>query len=194
MVFGGLERQPPSDRLFFAVYPDAQAAQRIIELAHSVRVRHGLRGRTLRTDRLHVTLHHLGDHAGLPESLVAATCEVAAQVALPAFDASFDCVASFPGRAHKRPCVLRSRKEDSNVRLVAFQGALGERLRAAGLGRYIERRFTPHVTLLYDERTLTPETVSPIGWSVREFVLIHSLLGRTEHRVLGRWSMDTPGV
>jgi len=186
----GFAAQPPGDRLFFAVHPDAPAAQRIVELAQSVRARHGLRGNPLRVDRVHVTLHHLGDHAGLPESLLATANEVAAKLITPSFEASFDCVASFAGRARKRPCVLRSQAEESNAPLFALQGALGDRLRAAGLGRYIERRFTPHVTLLYDERTLAPEAVPPIGWRVREFVLIHSLLGKSEHRVLGRWSLQ----
>lgn len=190
MALGGLALQPPSDRLFFAVYPDTQAAQRIVELAQSVRAKHHMRGNPLRVDRVHVTLHHLGDHAGLPESLVAAASGAAGDMAMPPFELSFDCAASFPGRARKRPCVLRSGEGNSNAALFAFQAALGERLRASGLGRHVERRFTPHVTLLYDERTLAPEPVPPVGWTVREFVLIHSLLGKTEHRVLGRWSLE----
>lgn len=189
MELGGFTAQPASDRLFFAVHPDAQAAQRIVELARSLRARHGLRGNTLPAERLHVTLHHLGDHAGLPEPLIAAASEAAARIAVPPFDACFDCVASFPGGARKRPCVLRGGKEDSNPGLFALQAELGERLRAAGLGRYIERRFTPHVTLLYDESRLAPEPVPPIGWRVREFALVHSLIGRGEHRIVARWSL-----
>ncbi|HET7557669.1 MAG TPA: RNA 2',3'-cyclic phosphodiesterase [Rhodanobacteraceae bacterium] len=186
---GVLAGQPVTDRLFFAVLPDARAADQVVELARSLRARHGLRGNPLPAERVHVTLHHLGDHAGLPESLIAAASEAAARVATPPFDACFDCVASFPGRARKRPCVLRSGKDDSNPGLFALQAELGERLRAAGLGRHIERRFTPHVTLLYDESRLAPEPVPPIAWRVREFVLVHSLIGRSEHRVLGRWSL-----
>lgn len=187
MQFGGFAAQPQTDRLFFAVYPDAQAAQRIVELAQSVRAAHGLRGNPLRVDRVHVTLHHLGDHAGVPESLVAAASEVAANMATPPFDVVLDCVASFPGRARKRPCVLRGGEGQANAPLLAFQAELGERLRAAGLGRYVERRFTPHVTLLYDERAVAPEPVTPVGWTVHELALVHSLIGRGQHRVLGRW-------
>lgn len=190
MSLAGFAAQPPGDRLFFAVYPDAQAAQRIIELAQSVRAAHRLRGNPLHADRVHVTLHHLGDHAGLPESLVATASEVAASLAVQPFEVSFDCVASFPGRARKRPCVLRSGEGDSNAPLFALQTSLGEGLHAAGLGRYVERRFTPHVTLLYDEHVLAPEAVAPIAWNTCEFVLIHSLLGKTEHRVLGRWNLQ----
>lgn len=189
MMLGGFAARPASDRLFFAVHPDAYAARHIIELARSLRARHGLRGNPLPAERVHVTLHHLGDHAGLPESLIAAASEAAVRIAVPPFEAGFDCVASFPGHARKRPCVLRSGKDDSNPGLFALQAELGERLRAAGLGRYIERRFTPHVTLLYDESRLAPEAVPPIVWRVREFALVHSLIGKGEHRVLGRWSL-----
>lgn len=188
MQLGGFST-PPTDRLFFAVYPDLHAAQRIVELAQSLRAAHRLRGNPLRVDRVHVTLHHLGDHAGLPQSLLATACEVAANMSASPFEVGFDCVASFPGRARKRPCVLRGAKENSNAALRAFQAALGEQLRAAGLGRYVERRFTPHVTLLYDERSLPAQAVPPIGWTVRELVLVRSLIGRGEHRVLGRWGL-----
>jgi 2'-5' RNA ligase len=187
---GGFTSPTPTDRLFFAVHPDADTARRVVELAHSVRAAHGLRGNPLRADRVHVTLHHLGDHAGLPESLVASARDAAAMMTSPPFDVGFDCVASFPGRGRKRPCVLRGGSVESNAPLLAFRRALGERLRAVGLGRWVERRFVPHVTLLYDEHLLAAEAVPPVGWSVREFVLIHSLLGRTEHRVLARWELQ----
>lgn len=189
MALGGFAAAPQTDRLFFAVYPDAQAARHIAELAQSLRAEHGLRGNPLRADRLHVTLHHLGDHAGLPEPLVATASEAAAGTAAQSFEVRFDCVASFPGRARKRPCVLRGGSEDANAPLRAFQFALGEGLRIAGLGRYLERRYTPHVTLLYDEHALAPEAVASVGWTVDELVLVHSLIGRGEHRVLGRWSL-----
>jgi 2'-5' RNA ligase len=184
---GGFDAPPRTDRLFFAVRPDTQTAGHLVELARAVRATHHMRGNPLSADRVHVTLHHLGDHAGLPESLVATASGVASKMATLPFDVGFDCVASFPGRARKRPCVLRGEGEGTNAPLRAFQSALGERLREAGLGRFVERRFTPHVTLLYDERTIAPEPVTRIGWRARDFVLVHSLIGRSEHRVLGCW-------
>ena len=179
----------PTDRLFFAIHPDAQAVSRIVELAHALRAQHGLRGKPLPADRMHVTLHHLGDYRGLPEQVVAAVSAAAERVRVQPFEVSFDCVASFPGHAHKRPCVLRAGLPDANPALFALHAALGERLRVHGLGRCIERHYTPHVTLLYDERTVMPEAVPPIGWSVHQFTLVHSLLGRGEHRVLARWDL-----
>ena len=62
-----------------------------------------------------------------------------------------------------------------------------------GLARLVERRFTPHVTLLYDHCHVTAQPVPAIAWRVHGFVLVHSLLGRTEHRVLGRWELREKG-
>ena len=52
------------------------------------------------------------------------------------------------------------------------------------------RRFTPHLTLLRDRYRVSERPIEPIEWTVREIVLVHSLLGRTEHRHLARWTLD----
>ncbi len=184
------ESAPPKsrDRLFFAVYPDPQAAQRLIELAEALRARHGLHGKPIPANRVHITLHHLGDYCGLPEPLIETAGAAASRIAMSPFQVTLDCVSSFTGRG-KRPCVLRSGDADANQALHALQDNLGARLRDAGLGRHVERRFTPHVTLLYDERVVRPESVQPIAWAVRRLALVHSLLGRGEHRVLAAWEL-----
>ena len=49
---------------------------------------------------------------------------------------------------------------------------------------------TPHMTLLYDRKTVLPEKLDrPVSWSVREFLLIHSVYGKSEHNVVGRWPL-----
>lgn len=171
------------------MHPDPQAAQRIIELAETLRAKHGSRGKPIPANRVHVTLHHLGDYCGLPESLIETASTAAARIAMPPFEVALDCIGSFPGRG-KRPCVLRNEAAGTNQALHALQSDLGARLRDAGLGRHIERRFTPHVTLLYDEREVSPEIVQPIVWTVSSFALVHSLLGRGEHRVLAAWDLE----
>lgn len=187
MALGGFELAQPTDRLFFAVFPDAAAAARIADAAQVLRSRHGLHGKPLRADRFHVTLHHLGDYAGLPEDLVAKAGDAAAGVRLSAFEASFDSASSFSRQPRNRPLVLRG--DAGVVSLHELQSALGERMAAVGLGRLAERKFTPHVTLLYDDRAVETQAIDPIAWTVREIVLVHSLLGRTEHRILGHWPL-----
>lgn len=179
-----MQASAPRDRLFFALYPDAETAEKMRALAETLRAKYGMRGKAIPDDRLHITLHHLGDYCGLPESLIATASAVAARISMPPFEVRLDCTASFPGGAGKRPCVLRSGAADANRELYALQHGLGESMHAAGLGRQVERRFTPHATLLYDERGMLAEAVPPIVWTVRSFALVHSLLGRGEHRTL----------
>jgi len=184
----GFDAAPrPTDRLFFAIFPDAEAAARIAGLAGRLRADQGLKGRPLRPERFHITVNHLGDYVGLPQGVVAAASEAAAAIAAPPFDVEFDRVESFRGRLGNRPLVLRG--GDGLAALAAFQQALGAAMMKTGLGRWVERSFTPHVTLLYDDLAVDEQAVEPVRWTVREFVLIHSLLRRTQHIPLARWPL-----
>lgn len=183
---GGFAAQHPTDRLFFAVMPPPALAQRIAALAGQLREQFGLRGQPRPTGHLHVTLHHLGDFAGLPQQRVDEACASAAGVALPSFEARFDRVASFRGRPGKHPLVVLGAEGEAG--LAGLYESLGTRLAVAGLARR-ERAFVPHITLLYDARIVEPRQIEPFGWTADEFLLIHSLLGRKEYRVLGRWRL-----
>lgn len=186
-LFDGDRAPQPTDRLFFAIYPDSRAATQIAHLAQRLRAEHELKGNPLASDRLHVTLHHIGDHEGLPPSLVAAAQEAAAAISLSRFDVAFDYVVSFRTGGRKRPFVLRSGKD--LAALMAFQQAIGMAMKKAGIGRWVQPQFTPHVTLLYDDHLVSEQTVESVSWTVREFVLVHSLLGQTQHIPLGRWPL-----
>ena len=182
----GFDSAPRStDRLFFAIYPNVDAAARIARLAQHLCGEHRLKGRPLAAERLHVTLHHLGDYVGLPEALVAAAINAASTIAMRPFEVAFDRAGRFGGGTGKRPFVLLG--GDGITALTAFQQALGMAMKKAGLGRLAESRFTPHMTLLYDDRRVSEQAVETIGWTAHEFVLVHSLLGRTRHVPLARW-------
>jgi 2'-5' RNA ligase len=58
-----------------------------------------------------------------------------------------------------------------------------------GLWRLIEPQCEPHVTLLYDNRCVAEETVDTVPWTVREFVLVHSLHGQGRYVLLERWEL-----
>jgi 2'-5' RNA ligase len=181
------EPAAPTDRLFFALCPDPATAQRIAQIAQSLRQCAGLKGKPLEPERLHITLHHLGDTVGLPTQVVAAATQAAEGLGAAAFDVSFERAESFAGRARARPFVLRG--EVGLVELLSFQQLLGVAMAKAGLGRWVEPRFTPHVTLLYDDQLVGPQAIEPVGWRVTEFVLVHSLLGQHKHVMLGRWPL-----
>lgn len=178
----------PTDRLFFALLPDAAAAARIAAVARTLKSDLGLKGRPLAVDRFHITLHFLGDHVGLPEPLVAALRQVAGRVALPPFRVAFDRAVSFTGKPRRRPFVLRG--DNGLAAVMDLQQQLGDAMRAFGLDHLIDARFTPHVTLLYDDRTLPEMPVEPIEWTVSEFVLVDSLIGQARHVPLARWPLS----
>lgn len=176
----------PTDRLFFALYPDDAAAARVAALAQALRQELGLRGRAIAPGRLHITLHHLGDHVGLPRDLVDAACQAASQVEWPAVAVAFDRAASFTRRRANRPFVLLG---DGLAEVRALRERLGEALACAELGGYLEERFTPHMTLLYDDQAVTERPVPPVSWVSRELVLVHSRIGRGLHSPLARWPL-----
>lgn len=176
----------PTDRLFFAIRPSDEACSQMVKLTTRLRAEHGLKGTPIKPERLHSTLHHLGDHVGVPQALVDQAHEAAASVVVPAFEVMFDQVASF-ARPRNLPLVLRG--GDGLAALVAFQQDLGAAMTRVGLGRRVETHFTPHVTLLYDDKRVPQQGIEPIRWKAHEFVLVHSLLGRTVHKTLARWPL-----
>jgi 2'-5' RNA ligase len=174
-------------RLFFAIFPDAGTAARIAQLREELRLELGLQGKPLATGRLHATLHHVGDYSGLPQDIVARACNVAPTVAMPPFTVAFDGVESFRGRPGHRPFVLHGC--DGVVGLMMLQQRLGLAMAKAGLGRSAPH-YTPHVTLLYGDRLVADRPVDTVSWAVREFVLVHSLLGRSCYRPLARFPLS----
>jgi 2'-5' RNA ligase len=58
----------------------------------------------------------------------------------------------------------------------------------AGLGCPV-RHYTPHVTLLYGDHLVADRRVATVSWPVYEFVLVHSLLGRSRYNVLARFPL-----
>ena len=186
--FEGFAPAVPTDRLFFALFPDAATAGRIASLAAAQCERHGLRGKPLRTDRLHVTLFHLGDRAGVPEDVVVAASRAAGTLRAAPFAPAFDMVGSFATRRAQKPFVLKAASGNETLR--GFHAGLARELRQSGLAQWTRGNFEPHVTLAYDQQSVPPRPVEPIAWRACEFVLVHSLLGQTRHIRLASWSLS----
>ena len=188
------ETDAPS-RLFFAVRPDARTALRIEALAQELRRQHGLRGRSLGPERFHVTLHLIGDFAGgIPPEVLAGALAAASPVAeftLP-LDIGFDKVASFTRKRRNRPLVLLGAE---GVRAAGLlQEALVASLTTAGLAGRPESRFTPHLTLLYDDTTIAPQSIDALTWRVEQLLLVRSLLGHGRHEVLAALPLAALGA
>ena len=168
-------------RLFLAAVPDAETAARIYRLAEALKRAHKFDGRIIESARLHLSLFSLG---GLPEHIVRMACEAAAEIRVQPFEVSFDRSASFRGSPGNRPFVLIG--DDGMERLRWFRKTLGIAMARNGLKRLTKKDFTPHITLLYAERSVEEHPIEPIGWTVDEFVLIHSMQG---HAHLARWPL-----
>lgn len=185
LLFGS--QVPATDGLFFALFPDEAAAAQLARTAQQLRIRHRIDAPVFAPDRFFVSLLGLGAHAGLPPAFVGGAFDAAAAIAAAPFEVAFDRAVSFLGRP--RPLVLCS--EDDIPELIAFQRGLGDAIQKAGLGR-AKPQYTPHVTMLYDERAIEDHAVEPVIWTVRDFVLVHSLRGKGQHNILGRWSLRDP--
>ncbi len=183
----GFDPPVPTDRLFLGLFPDPATAARIESLGEDVCRRHGLRVPRHQVERLHVTLFHIGDWAGLPAATVETAIDAAAALRTAPFDVRFDEVVTFSGNPQRRPLVLKA--SAGNDALHAFREHLGRELLKVGLGRCVTRTFEPHVTLAYATQGVAAEPVEPIVWRATEFVLIHSLLGQTRYIPLGHWPL-----
>lgn len=175
--------------LFFSICPSPGAAGRIHRLGVRLQQAIGLAGPVTSADRLHISLHGFGEHRALPKPLVDAACEAGTALAFPRFIVTFDCAGSFrSGRSGRRPFVLRSVHDIDALTL--FHRALAISMTRAGLRRMVAPQFTPHLTLLYDDRFVRPRSIDPVSFVVREFALVDSLAGEGRYVRIARWPLQ----
>lgn len=178
------------ERLFFGLLPDAETAARVARIRDRFLREHGLEGRRTSTDRLHVSLHHVGDYGRLRSAFVYAAREAAKAVSLPPFEMSFGLIRSFEdipsvGDVPRRqPLVLLGEGEAASHLHQALGAAMVRNGLRAG------QSFTPHMTLLYGITPVPARKIEPVRLAVRDFALIHSKLGLTQYEVIGRWPLS----
>jgi len=172
--------------LYFMIKPEQHAAQAANALMTALQSRHGLHGNAVAPDRQHVTLHNLGEYDELPEDLVAQALRAGAAVELEPFDVEFDRALGW-GSAAKLLALGSGGWRARGVK--GLQGAVAEAMVDVGLGRFVRSSFHPHISLLYGDKSLPVEPIVPIGWTVSELLLVHSVVGLQEHRVLGCWPL-----
>jgi 2'-5' RNA ligase len=176
-------------KLFFALRPDEEVAERIARVAAAEHEARGLLPR-LRPHRIfHITLHYFGYFDGEPDArLVAAASRAAAELARPAFDLGFDRFASWGGEGSRRhPFVLTGGQGLEAVR--ELRDALVQCLVAHGFAAPA-RAYEPHLTLRYDKQPAPAWPVDLPGWVASEFTLVQSVQGQTRHDVLRRWPLQ----
>ncbi|NCT82268.1 MAG: RNA 2',3'-cyclic phosphodiesterase [Comamonadaceae bacterium] len=179
----------PGHKLFFALRPDEESAERIARVVTAEHEVRGLRARLRPSRVFHITLHYFGYFDGEPDAgLVALASRAASEVSRPAFDLSFDGFTSWGGQhAARHPFVLTGGQGLEAVR--ELRDALVARLVAHGLAAP-ERDYEPHLTLRYDKRPAPAWPVELPGWTASEFVLVKSPQGMTRHDVIARWPLQ----
>lgn len=168
----------PTDRLFFAVRPDAGAVEAICSVRRTLCERAGLSGPEVPAAHLHVTLWRVGDYVVPPTAEdIDAIVRRAGTVERPPFRLSFGCAKSL-SRGALVLCAGRGSAE--------LEG-LSTRLRDVLIppGAESRRAFLTHMTLMRSGTILPERRIKAIGWTVREIVLVHSLPGKATHRVVG---------
>jgi RNA 2',3'-cyclic 3'-phosphodiesterase len=187
LYFPGLEPRQPRDNLFFGILSPANSAIEISKAADDLRNLYGLNGRLIAQERLHVSLHAVGRFDGLPNFIIERAHEAGELVSTSPFPLMFDRVMSFDIKRDKRPFVLRPGHDLAS--LFTLHDVLGEAMKRAKIGRYVMSRFVPHMTLLYDRRVVRERPIEPIRMNVRDFVLVHSLVGQSRYIELARWPL-----
>ncbi|MBR8071156.1 2'-5' RNA ligase family protein [Burkholderia cenocepacia] len=187
LTLPGFDAPPPAPvhRFFFAVMPDTATAARIAGVAKSLQQQ---KDSPVGTERLHITLGSLGDFAYVPGATLARARAVADRMEVPSFSVRFDKIISFNRRSGRQPLVLTGKAglED----LIDFRRQLRDALKRVGVPVF-PSSFTPHVTLLYGAQRPDEYRIEPITWTVFDFVLIDSWLGKSHYDVLGRWPLTT---
>jgi 2'-5' RNA ligase len=145
----------------------------------------------LPTSRFHVSLRSFGEYDELevPEIIINKARQAAAAVSMNPFVVSLNRLQSFSRSDGKHPLVLLG--DEGVIGLEILQRSLCTALRMAGLRGH--SNFTPHLTLLYDRHRIAERPVDPVFWTVREFALVLSLVGRTKYVFLARWQLQGSG-
>jgi len=170
---------PGLHNLFFAIRPPAEKICDVVDLTVALKIG----GTPLRPERLHVSLLALSIDAALPEGLIEEAADVAGTVRMSPLHVIFDRVAG-----GSKSAVLLPSEPLGALRMLRER--LGFALIRAGLDVRLDRRFSPHMTLLYRGQPLPEKEIEPITWLVDEFVLIDSHIGLTHHETVGRWPLN----
>lgn len=168
------------NRFFFALKPPRDVARRIL-----LEAERRAPGDHQTVDRLHSTIGILDDRPSVPDGLVAALMAVGQGIAADPFICMFDRVVGGHGCVTLRPGRRIGALVDLFRQIEDGMGRVGVKLREG-------YTYSPHITLSYRaDGGPFSEKIQGHGWLVEDVVLIHSLLGRTEHRELGRWRLPS---
>ena len=187
-LFGSGTKAVYEHHYFFALCPDEQVREQLCQAADDLRKNHGIDGSWIGGDRYYLSLHHLGQFPDARSDLVSRAMTAASKIQARSFTIKLDQFMSLDSKTGKFPCVLNS--ADESPELKHFWQLLKNNLLAVRLGEYLNDNFKASAALLYTRQPVAEFLLpKPIQWPVRDFVLIESLVGKSEHIELGRWPL-----
>lgn len=178
---------PVPVNLFFALLPERETVAPISQIGETVCGAHKFRGKPIWPDRLHLTLLPVGDRDLDLAEIVKRARNAAMRVRAAQFEMALDITESFYVRRESHPFVLGS--GEGLQKLTALRRSLAQEMAHEGFDDYSRTSFTPHMTLMWADRCVDEYPVAPIRWTVRDFVLVMSLVGKSRHEYLARWPL-----
>jgi len=189
-------------RVFFALLPDDEIASHLLALGHHVAARGG--GRLTPVHNLHLTLAFMGSVTSAQRESLIACAHTVSNAFIASLAAANERAGERDLRVHLNrlgfwpqggvlwagcrlpPSHQRRFFTDSSAMMSALNAGalpwmLAAQLRSAFLAAGLpimltSSHFVPHVTLARGVRCASlPRLGSPLGWSVREFVLLESI-------------------
>jgi len=151
-----------SSRLFFALWPDDQTRQKLMQLSQCIETK-GFR--PLQAHNLHVTLVFLGSIDTASELLIKhSVTGISAQP----FALTFDRLSYW-----SKPKILCLTCSQSNNEAETLVAALNTEVASCGLPTEI-RPYQPHITLARHARYFPDISFEPIVWRAESFCLVES--------------------
>jgi len=170
-----------TQRLFFALWPDAATSNALATLAQQIAVESG--GRPTAPGNVHLTLAFLGDQ---PRRIARELSAAAARISAPSFDLVLDSVDSW-----RKNAIAWAGVQSVPPPLMELQQKIARSLLVIGLEAE-ERPFAVHVTLA---RRITVAVRHPLApplvWRVTAFALVVSEpdVAGARYRVLSSWPL-----
>lgn len=175
---------------FFAVLPDDQARLAIAGVSERFRKSHHVSGTPVATDNFHLKICPMGRLERPLPSLEGALLAAASKVNACAFDITLDSAMRFSVNDGRFPFVLCA-DGAGTASALKLRLAIAEAQRRVGMAVTGVSSYLPHISLLHGHAIdAIQESIVPISWTVREFVLVRCFFGQARQEVVERWPLD----
>jgi 2'-5' RNA ligase len=167
-------------RLFFALRPDQEVCEQLVQLQHDCRQPGA---RVHRAENLHMTLAFLGM---VDEGRIETICSMASCIKESGFRLRLDHTGYW-----RRPKILWCAPSHTPQHLASLVKQLWQGLEGCGFEQE-QREYRPHVTLMRKAAAVKPQQLkSQIIWPVSHFELMwsHHKDGALHYETLDRWML-----